>query len=278
MPSLPENLLLCPVCGSSLHVEGRGLACVRGHRFDAARQGYVNLLTGRGTAFEADNAGMVEARARFLAAGHYSPLRDAVAAAAQRHVPDPRVVVDAGAGTGYYLRGVTDRFPGTLPVALDISKFALRKAARELPGGIALVWDLWRPLPLSSGSADLLLNVFAPRNVDEFVRVLSPGGLLVVATPLPGHLGEAARLVPMLEVPADKAQDLAGSLDGRLTEVERREVVHEMRLSPEELADVAAMGPAARHLEPRQLAALVEGLDREVPVTARFTVQAFRHS
>ena len=278
MPAAPETLLLCPVCGSFLRPDGRGLACASGHRFDAARQGYVNLLTGRGTPFEADSAAMVEARARFLAAGHYAPLRDAIADAAQRNAPEPRVIVDAGAGTGYYLRGLADRFPGALPVALDISKFALRRAARELPGGIALVWDLWRPLPLASGSADLLLNVFAPRNVDEFVRVLSPGGLLVVATPLPGHLAEAARLVPMLEVPADKAQDLAGSLDGRLTEVERREVVHGMRLSPEELADVAAMGPAARHLEPRQLAALVEGLDREVPVTARFTVQAFRHS
>jgi 23S rRNA (guanine745-N1)-methyltransferase len=278
MPAAPENLLLCPVCGSFLEPLGRGLACASGHRFDAARQGYVNLLTGRGTPFEADSAAMVEARARFLAAGHYAPLRDAIAEAAQRHAPEPRVIVDAGAGTGYYLRGLADRFPGALPVALDISKFALRRAARELPGGIALVWDLWRPLPLSSGSADLLLNIFAPRNVEEFVRILSPGGLLVVATPLPGHLGEAARLVPMLEVPADKAQDLAGSLKGRLTEVERRKVVAEMRLSPEELADVAAMGPAARHLEPRQLAALAEGLDREVPVTARFTVQAFRHS
>lgn len=278
MPAAPDTLLLCPVCGSFLRPDGRGLACALGHRFDAARQGYVNLLTGRGTPFEADSAAMVEARARFLAAGHYEPLRDAIAEATQRHAPEPGVIVDAGAGTGYYLRGLADRFPGALPVALDISKFALRRAARELPGGIALVWDLWRPFPLSSGSADLLLNVFAPRNVDEFVRVLSPEGLLVVATPLPGHLAEAARLVPMLEVPADKAEDLAGSLDGRLTEVERREVVAEMRLSPEELVDVAAMGPAARHLEPRQLAARVEGLDREVPVTARFTVQAFRHS
>lgn len=304
MPANLDDLLLCPVCGGALEVGLRVLVCGNGHRFDAARQGYFNLLTGRGTRYEADSIEMVDARVRFLGAGHYRPLRDALADLARRFAgaaaasqpdtfqpetsqpdvlpPDAgphtrRVVVDAGAGTGYYLRGVTDRFPGAVPVALDLSKFALRRAARELPEGLSLVWDLWRPLPIRSGAADVLLNVFAPRNVPEFVRVLAPGGVLLAATPLPGHLGEAARIVPLLDVPADKAQDLASSFDGALVELERREIEYPMTLRPAALADVALMGPAARHLGGNALETLLAGPGVDTLVTARFTVQAFRH-
>jgi 23S rRNA (guanine745-N1)-methyltransferase len=280
MPDTLDDLLLCPVCGSAVRVSPRLLLCESGHRFDAARQGYFNLLTGKGTRFEADSIDMVDARVRFLGSGHYLPLRDALAELALRHRAAPpsaarAVIVDAGAGTGYYLRGVTDGFPGAVPVALDISKFALRRAARELPGGLALVWDLWRPLPVRSGTAHVLLNVFAPRNIPEFVRVLAPGGVLLVATPLPGHLGEAARTVPLLEVPAHKAQDLADSFDGRLVELERREIEYPMSLPPAALADVALMGPAARHLDRGALDELLTGTGADTVVTARFTVQAF---
>jgi 23S rRNA (guanine745-N1)-methyltransferase len=281
MPAILDDLLLCPVCGSMLGVLPRLLVCENGHRFDAARQGYFNLLTGRGTQFEADSVDMVDARVRFLGSGHYRPLRDALAQLALRHASTPAaaqpVIVDAGAGTGYYLRGVADHLPGAVPLALDISKFALRRAARELPEGLALVWDLWRTLPVRGGAADVLLNVFAPRNVPEFDRILAPGGVLLIATPLPGHLGEAAQMVPLLEVPAHKAQELANSFDGRLVEVERLELGYPMILSPAALADAALMGPAARHLGRGALEELLAGTDADTVVTARFTVQAFRH-
>ena len=67
------------------------------------------------------------------------------------------VVVDAGAGTGYYLHEVTTRLSpqgsgSTAPaaVAFDISKFALRRAARLNPDAAVFVWDVWRPLPLAA--------------------------------------------------------------------------------------------------------------------------------
>lgn len=42
----------CPVCEQSLGYTGtqdRTLSCDAGHRFDAAKQGYFNFLTGKGT-------------------------------------------------------------------------------------------------------------------------------------------------------------------------------------------------------------------------------------
>ena len=100
MPALPPGLLLCPVCRQTLARADRSLACGAGHRFDAARQGYVNLLTGKGSPFEGDGVEMVEAREQFLGSGAFDPLRALIVESALRAVPRPAIALDAGAGTG----------------------------------------------------------------------------------------------------------------------------------------------------------------------------------
>ena len=60
-------------------------------------------------------------------------------------------------------------------LAFDVTKPALRRAARAHPRVGAVLADTWGPLPLADGSADVLLNVFAPRNGPEMRRVLRPG-------------------------------------------------------------------------------------------------------
>ncbi len=253
----------------------RALVCPRGHRFDTARQGYINLLTGRGSSFRSDSAEMVDAREHFLGSGQYAPLRAAVVSAALRHRQDPAVILDAGAGTGYYLRALVDAAPGAFPVALDLSKFALRRAARSVPEGLSLVWDVWRTLPVAAGSVDVLLNVFAPRNAEEFLRVLSPEGCLVVVTPRPGHLAELASVGPLLSVPDQKADDLLASFHGALVEEERVELDYPMQLPGELARSAMVMGPAARHTPAagRRESPTDDDGQALLEVTARFTVQ-----
>ena len=53
--------LRCPVCAGSMTLDERSLRCDRGHAFDVAKQGYVNLL-GHGAPQHADSAEMVAAR------------------------------------------------------------------------------------------------------------------------------------------------------------------------------------------------------------------------
>lgn len=273
MPALPRQLLLCPVCAQSLDHAGRTLACGRGHRFDAARQGYFNLLTGRGSPFDGDSAEMVEARESFLGSGHYAPLRQAVVDAVLQHAGAPSVALDAGAGTGYYLQGLVERIPDVLPLAIDVSKVALRRAARRLPGGVSLVWDLWRPLPLADDSVDVLLNVFAPRNPGEFLRVLAPGGCLVVVTPRPGHLAGLEAVGPLLSVPAQKADDVLTAFDGRLAETARQDLDYTMVLPPDLARSALVMGPAARHAPAPGGTTPEDRSSAPLEVTARFTVQ-----
>src|SRR5690606_17013079 len=87
------------------------LRCARGHSFDVARQGYVNLLVGPAPA-GAETADMLTARAELLGAGHFAPVAAALAETAAALAPGwsdpPGPVVDAGAGTGYYLSAVLD--------------------------------------------------------------------------------------------------------------------------------------------------------------------------
>ena len=71
----------CPVCADPVVVGDDRVSCGRGHSFNIARQGYVSLTTGRGGPGTGDSAAMVLARDRFLGAGHYRPVADALSAA-----------------------------------------------------------------------------------------------------------------------------------------------------------------------------------------------------
>lgn len=271
------SALRCPVCQGPVGLSGTSplsLSCVAGHSFDAAKQGYFNLLTGRGTAFEADTAEMVAARNDFLEAGHYTPLAEAVAELAAPVLTAPgSLILDSGTGTGHYLHAVLDRTPAAA-IGMDISKFALRRAARLNPGAINLAWDIWRPLPLADHTVDAIIVVFAPRNPPEFARVLRPGGRVIVVTPQSGHLAEIAERTGMLSIEPGK--------DGRLVEAMQEFFVPgesllldvELTLDGRDIADVAFMGPAGHHLERQSLLALTAG-ETSVHTTAKFAVSVF---
>ncbi|AXB44266.1 putative RNA methyltransferase [Amycolatopsis albispora] len=270
---LPEPVvaaLRCSVCGLPLTARDRALRCDRGHSFDLAKQGYVNLLHAKIPAGTADTAEMVAARVEFLGAGHYRPLAGAVAAQTARFSPE--LIVDAGAGTGYYLaEALTEQSHG---LALDVSAVALRRAAKAHPAIGAAVWNLWEPWPVADQAADVVLNVFAPRNAPEFRRVLRPGGALVVVSPNPGHLAELGSAV--LGIGEDKEQRLDSSLAAHFTLDHREEISYPLRLEPAEVRHVVGMGPAAHHLHRDGRAERLAEFTEPVDVTASFTVSVFR--
>lgn len=283
-PNLP---LLCPVCFQPLepagpHTGGQGrLVCGSSHSFDAARQGYFNLLVGKGTAFEADTAEMVEARFNFLGKGHYLPLAEAVAAAVVPSLPrEPAVVLDSGTGTGHYLRVLLDAAEAdgrdVTALGLDISKFALRRAARLNPEAVNLAWDIWQPLPVRDNSVDAVTVIFAPRNAAEFARVLRPTGLLAVVTPRPGHLASIAEMAGMLSIEEGKENRLAGAMQPHFTIESARDVDFPLALTRREAADLALMGPAGHHSDRTAIAARLEGQPEPVAAEARFRLTVFR--
>ncbi|GAC1494004.1 MAG: methyltransferase domain-containing protein [Pseudarthrobacter sp.] len=289
MPPSPAPALRCPLCFGQLTVRilaGEGsrpsLVCRSNHSFDAARQGYYNLLVGKGTVFEADSADMVAARFNFLDAGHYRPLAEAVAdiVLARVRPGTPFTVLDSGTGTGHYLRVVLDAVvrvsADVTAVALDISKFALRRAARLNPEAVNLACDVWQPLPVADGAVDVVMVIFAPRNAAEFARVLHRDGRLVVVTPRPGHLASLAVAAGMLAIEDQKDARLAESLAGFFVPESTRDVDVRLLLTPKEMADLAFMGPAGHHLDRDALAAKLDTPEAASEVDARFRIAIFR--
>ncbi|QXV62512.1 putative RNA methyltransferase [Amycolatopsis sp. TNS106] len=274
-PLPPEIVrsLRCSLCGDPVGAVDRTVRCGRGHSFDVAKQGYVNLLHARIPAGTADTAPMVAARVDLLSSGVYLPLADALAKVASDHVQNG-MVIDAGAGTGYYLAHVLDAVPAAYGLALDVSAVALRRAARSHARAGAAVWNLWEPWPVADSSASLVLNVFAPRNAPQFHRVLTADGLLVVATPNPGHLGELGDLV--ISVGGGKDARLEDTLGERFTRVDRHEVTRQVTLAPAQVRQIVEMGPSAHHLHRDGRRDRLDAIDAPVDVTTSFSVTLYR--
>jgi 23S rRNA (guanine745-N1)-methyltransferase len=247
------HLLGCPHCGAPLTPRGNSMACANGHAFDVARQGYVSLLPGDVHLGSADTAEMVGAREAFLDAGHFAPLADALADEAERALAGGGAsgaagcILDLGAGPGWYLARLVDRFPEHVGLALDLSKQALRRAARAHPRIGAVACDTWRGLPVRDAVAALVLSVFAPRNGSEIARVLQPGGALLVVTPTGRHLAELVSAFGLLTVDERKEERLAAELGADLDLERRTELEWPLALAPSDVANAVAMGPSAHH-------------------------------
>ncbi|MQY01977.1 putative RNA methyltransferase [Actinomadura macrotermitis] len=264
--------LVCPVCTGDLALTGRGLRCPAGHAFDIARQGYANLLPGDARPGTADTPEMVAARDRFLGAGRFAALTGLIA----ETLADRTHVLDAGAGTGHYLKAVLDAAPDATGLALDISKHAARRAARAHPRIGAVVADLWRPLPVRSGAMDAILNVFAPRNPAEYRRVLSPGGALYTVTPSPRHFGPLIGELGLISVDGQKTERTDKALAGHFTLDRRHDLETEAPLGHEEIETLVGMGPSAHHVPPDELRRRIAKLPDPFPVPLSFVLSVYR--
>lgn len=259
-------------------VSGSGLAlhCQSGHSFDIAKQGYVNLAYPP-SAYSGDTAHMVESRIHFLGAGHYGFIARAVSkvAAAQCNPNGVGLVIDAGAGTGYYLATVLQSLPGCYGLALDVSKAALRRAAKAHSRCGAALCDVWHDLPVADGAARLVLSIFAPRNGTEFRRILAADGALIVVTPTSCHLTELVGPLELLSVDPNKDEAVAASLEANFRKVglERHEV--SLQLSHKEVEELVRMGPSAWHLDPGKLEQRIGALPETVTVTASVQIGTY---
>lgn len=238
-----------------------------------ARQGYVSLLGRDSGTHTADSAEMVAARERFLAAGHFQPLVEALVEAAGGVEPGlDGAVVDLGCGTGQYLAAVLDALPDRTGIGVDNSKFAARRTAKSHSRASAIVADIWDEIPLRDDAAALMLNVFSPRNGEEMGRILAPGGRLVVVTPQAGHLTELIERFGMISVDPDKEERLERSLGPLVEGMESRELRWTMELGPDSVRDLVEMGPSAGRMDKADMDQQIQSLEPETAVTAAVTV------
>jgi len=197
-----KSLFCCPLCAAPLDRREHTYTCPNGHSYDRAAEGYTHLLPAnrKHSKNPGDDKQMVAARSAFLDKGYYAPLRDALANEALRltsNIPCPSLL-DSGCGEGYYTYGLhqalsaTGQTPKT--AGIDISKFALRRAAKRLPEGEFAVASAYH-LPLPIAGIHLLTNVFSPLSANEFARVVAPGGHFLYAVPSEHHLWQMKQVL-----------------------------------------------------------------------------------
>ncbi len=252
------------------------MVCPRGHAFDIAHEGYVNLL-GSAPPANADRADMVEARTRFLGQGGYQPLADAIVelARAATNTTDAATtcILDVGAGPGYYLARVLAACPSFLGIACDISRAAVRRAARCHERAFAVVADATTALPVPAQAVALLLSVFAPRNPAEFRRVLHPRGRWLVVTPTPAHLASLREPLGLLDIEPGKDPRLLTEVSDGFTLLDEQSLAVDLSLGRDQALALLAMGPAAFHQSPAQRAARVAALAETITTRAAFTLR-----
>ena len=187
------SLFRCPLCEAPLQRGDHAYRCPTGHSFDIAAEGHTHLLpvNQKNSKMPGDDKGMAAARSAFLNQGYYAPLRDRLCRLSVDLTGTDCAILDTGCGEGYYTaaiyRALCEASKTVQMAGTDISKFILKRAAkreRNIEFAVASSYHL----PVHDESIDLLINCFSPLALEEFLRVLKPGGRFLYVVPSERHL------------------------------------------------------------------------------------------
>lgn len=176
-------MLICPVCGKPFTIGERCASCEKGHSFDIAKEGYLNLLrTNKSGDKIGDDKLAARCRRDFLNKGYYAPLKDALVAL---FADKEGSLLDICCGEGYYTSAIAVNKKLRV-YGFDISKEMIRLGAKR--GGFTAFVANMASIPVAVNSFDYCIHLFAPFNEEEFTRVLKPGGKLYTVVPGSYHL------------------------------------------------------------------------------------------
>ncbi len=297
--SMNQSPLICPVCRETLLLKDRTYSCNKGHSFDLAKEGYVNLLLShqRKSKNPGDDKAMIQARRRFFDSGAFEPLSELIA-----KTVSSGIVLDCGCGEGHFLDALSETHlqSGSVgdvapplnsePIGraslseraekffgIDVSKEAIRCAAKRYKDASWIVANGMRELPFADNSLDMILSVLAPRNIEEFARILKPDGTLTLGVPGPNHLIE---LRTLLNANAsdfeEKADEAAAKCTPLFEEKNRKPLTYEIMLNPSQTSDLIQMTPIFWNSSP-EAKAEIQQLD-ELTVTVSFVLLTLKQS
>ena len=301
------SLFICPLCQSPLQpaldtwrCDGSLHAKQTNHSFDVARQGYVNLLPvqQKKSKEPGDSQASIEARKRFLNAGHYQLLQALICQKMAELLTKDKLVakqtnklinwLDIGCGEGYYTQAMAQTGIDAL-IAADISKPAvveLAKASKAthslwcqkevtVDTKSAVIYPLVTSaanLPLRTHGINGISSIFSPILPVVFNDILTNEGYLIIAKPDVGHLATVREALfdDVREHDSDKfLQELAPYF----TLLNIYNVSAELTLSADDLADLLTMTPYAYRARSEKRQALLAKVATEKFVTkAKFVV------
>jgi 23S rRNA (guanine745-N1)-methyltransferase len=271
-----ESALLCPACAESLEWNAKECRCANGHTFDLAKEGYANLLLShqRRSSHPGDDDKMIQARRRFFDSGAFDRVTNSIR---QSSIPNHQSsILDCGCGEGHSLGALSEACDGQF-FGVDVSKEAVRCAAKRYKKAKWIVANGMRKLPFADHSLDVILSVLAPRNPEEFARVLKPDGALILGVPGPNHLIELrSRLAANAGDFEEKADEAATKCAPYFTETHRELLSYQQTLNVSQLADLIQMTPIFWCSSPEAKAS-VQQLD-QLTVTVSFAIMTLQQT
>lgn len=257
--------LRCSVrnCNEILVKHDRAMICARGHNFDIARAGYINLLQpqDRRAKHPGDTQAAVTARARFIQAGHEAPFLTALSQyLIELKLPNNGDILDVGCGTGIHLATIAETLKSN-GYGLDISTPAIEKAAKTFTKTINnlqfIIANGDRLLPFVDDSFDLIMSITARKNAEEFYRVIKKDGLLVIVVPGADDLIELRSAIMeegTLRSREDRVQDI---FKDRFKITSSTNINYQVALDEPSIKDLALLTyRGARHRENEKLSSL----------------------
>lgn len=261
--------LRCTVrdCPHLLEQHDRELTCEAGHHFDQAKQGYWNLLQPQDKKSKnpGDSEDAVLARHRWLQQGHALSLIETLRpwfaggdmqanrAGTNRHEVGQRTL-DLGCGEGTFGPAL---FPNEADsyCGIDLSKRAIKLAARRWPNATWVLANADRVLPAVDQSVQRVISLFGRRPVSEIHRVLMPGGICVVAVPGEDDLIELREQVQKSGHRRSRWELIADEMSAAGVEViDQKHWQINVKLEPDSIADALAMTyRAVRHSQKSRL-------------------------
>lgn len=296
-------LFTCPLCQSPLHPAANTWRCdgslnpkQTAHPFDVARQGYVNLLPVQHKKSKApgDSQASIEARKRFLNAGHYQPLNDLICQKMAELLAQVKIDtnqkdrpinwLDIGCGEGYYTSAMAQTGMDTL-VAADISKPAIIELAKASKA-VGKLWYQQKAdnatkttaiyplvtsaahLPLRAQSMAGISSIFSPILPEAFSKALIGEGYLIIAKPDVRHLA-TMREALFDEVREHDSDKFLQELAPYFQLLETHHISAKLNLQTDDLADLMTMTPYAYRARSEKRQALLSKV-----ATAPFSTEA----
>lgn len=252
-----KTLFQCPTCSKPLTQGQKQYFCSNGHSFDIAKQGYVNLLLSShiGTGKPGDSKDMIKSRREFLDKGYYERFSNSLNNMVMDTVKSSKCksfsIFDAGCGEGYYISRLKTQINGFCNdidwdiYGIDISKSAIQYASvrdKEIRFAVASNYHV----PILTNSVDCILCVFAPRDEQEFLRILKPSGKLIIAAPGPKHLFSLRKF--LYESPELLGQK--GTAGDGFILLEQQNVSYDIGIkTTEDIFNLFNMTPYSRHAD-----------------------------
>lgn len=267
--------LRCTVrnCTHSLSFSESGLDCAAGHHFDRAKQGYWNLTQpqDKKSVNAGDHRDAVLARHRWLQRGHALGLVDTVKA----WLPEVRSswkVIDLGCGDGYCGSALFSQHASSY-CGVDLSKPAIKLAARSWPEATWVLANADRFLPVADCSMDCAISLFGRRPHQEIRRVLKPDGIFIAAVPGEEDLIELREEIQQEGKRRNRMEAIIAEVEtAGLNCVERTQWKTQVQLGQEEIADALAMTYRAFRISQQKIAATLT----EATVTLSADLMLFR--